>query len=154
LALQHLEELLGGRQLVDRNTYDVVVPVDHLVLVEVVTDARAVGEELLDGDALVDQGKIVAEHRSRRGVEAELTALDEAHIGQGGEAFRAAGDRELRVDRRRDAEAPMREAICTLEDESAVEVDPNDARQALVGPRDSHSRPRRTRPEFRRRSLP
>ena len=59
VTVQHGEELLGGRQLVDRHGHDVVVVVVQFVLVEVVADAGAVSEELLDGDAVVDQRQVV-----------------------------------------------------------------------------------------------
>ena len=73
VTVQHGQELLGGRQLVDRHGQDVVVVVVQFVLVEVVTDPGAVGEELLDGDAVVDQRQVGAEHRPGRRVQAELT---------------------------------------------------------------------------------
>ena len=52
VTVQHGEELLGRRQLVDRHRHDVVVVVVLLVLVEVITDPRTVGEELFDPASL------------------------------------------------------------------------------------------------------
>ena len=63
--------------------------------------------------------------------QAELATLDEAHHRQRGETLRAAGDRELRVDRRRDAETTVRQAVRPLHGDAAIEVDPNHTRQAL-----------------------
>ena len=133
MTVQHGEELLGGRQLVDRHGQHVVVVVVLLVLVEVVADARPVGEELLDGDPVVDQWEVSAEHRPGRRVQAELTLLHEAHHGQGRQPLRAAGDPELRVDRRRDAKTAVRQAVRPLHGGPAIEVDPDQTRQAHVG---------------------
>ena len=61
VAVEHGEELLGGGQGVDGHGQDVVVAVVDLVFVEVVTDPGAVGQEVLDGDAVVDQWQVGAE---------------------------------------------------------------------------------------------
>jgi hypothetical protein len=133
VTVQDGEELLGGRQFVDRHGQDVVVVVVDLVLVEVVADARTVGEELLDVDPVVDQRQVGPEHRSGSRVQAELAALHQAHHRERREPLGAAGDRELRVDRRRDAETPVRQPVRPLPGEAAVEVDPDHTRQALLG---------------------
>ena len=92
-------------QLVDRHREHELVRVVVHVLVAVVADAGAVGEEVLDGDAVVDQREVVAEDRPGRRVEGEHPLLDEAHDHEGGERLAPAGDGELRVDAVGDAEA-------------------------------------------------
>ena len=46
------------------NRHDVVVDVVAGLLVEVVADAGAMGEQLLDGHRVVDEREVVAEHAS------------------------------------------------------------------------------------------
>ena len=58
------QEVLRRHQLVDGNGHGVVVDVVAGALVEVVTDARPVAQEVLHGDAIVDQRQVVAEDRA------------------------------------------------------------------------------------------
>ena len=123
VAVENAEELLGRGELLDRNGHDVVDRVVHHVLIDVVTDAGAVGEQVLDGDAVVDQREVVTKDRAGRGVETELSLLDQTHDRRGSETFRAARDRELCVDPVGDAEAPMGHAVGGLKGDTAIEVD-------------------------------
>jgi hypothetical protein len=132
VTVQHREEPLGGRQLVDRHREDVVVVVVQLVLVEVVTDARAVGQEVFDGDPVIDQGQVGTEQRTGRRLQRERTLLHEAHHRQRGRALRAAGGGEERVDRVGDAEATVRQPVRPLHDERAIHVDANHTGHAHV----------------------
>ena len=116
-----------------RHGQHVVVVVVELVFVEVVTDPGAVGEELLDGDPVIDQREVGAEDRTRGGVQVELAALHEAHHGQRSEPLRAAGDAELRVGVCWDAEAAVRQPVRPLHGDAAVEVHPDHTREADVG---------------------
>ena len=117
----------------DRHCQHVVVVIGDLVLVEVVTDSRPVGEELLDSHPVVDKRQVSVEHRPGRRAQAELATLHEAHHRQRSETLRAAGDGELRVDRRRDVETTVRQAICPLHGEASIEVDSDQTRQAHIG---------------------
>ena len=63
------EVVVAGREVLDGDRHRVVVDVAPALLVEVVADARAVGEEVLDRDPVVDQREVVAEHVAGRRVE-------------------------------------------------------------------------------------
>ena len=102
MAAEHREVLLRRRELVDGNRHHVVGDVGVRVLVEVVADARPVGEEMFDRDAVVDQREVVTEHRSSRGRQLERSLVDQAHHRERRQALHAARDREPRVDGVRD----------------------------------------------------
>ena len=98
MPAEHGEVLLGRRELVHRDRHQVVVHVEVHVLVEVVADAGAVGEQLLDGHVVVDQREVLAEQRASGRREVERAVLDEAHDRERGEALRPARDPESGVD--------------------------------------------------------
>ena len=82
------DERLDVGVLVHRTLQHVVGDLAVLVvLVEVVADAGPVREQVLDGDAIVDERKVRAEDRAGGRVEAEHTVLDEAHHCERGEAL-------------------------------------------------------------------
>ena len=56
-----LQIVLGRRQLVAGDGHQVLVGVGEDVLVDVVADAGSVGEQMLHGDAVVDQREVIAE---------------------------------------------------------------------------------------------
>lgn len=58
------------------NRHDVRVPVFEQVLVEVVTNPRSMGEQVLDGHAIINERQIVAQLRPRRRIKSELATLD------------------------------------------------------------------------------
>ena len=98
VAIEYGEVLLGRRELVHGNRQQVVGEVEILLLVQVVADARPMGEEVLDGHLVVDQRQVAAEHRTGRGRRARATLLDQADDGQRRQALRAARGREAGVD--------------------------------------------------------
>jgi hypothetical protein len=51
-----------------------------------------VGEQVLDGDGVVDQRQVIAQHRSCGGRAAQPSFVDQAHHGQGGQALGPAPD--------------------------------------------------------------
>ena len=71
VPVEHGEVLLGGRELVHRDRHQVVGELVLELLVEVVADARAVREQVLDRHVVVDEREVGAEHgpRGRREVE-------------------------------------------------------------------------------------
>ena len=125
--------VLGRRQLVAGDRHHVLVGVGEDVLVEIVADARAVGEQMFHGDAIVDQREVVAEHRPRRRVEVEFAALDQRHDRQRGEPLCSAGDAELCRRRVRDAEPTMGHTGRTLERDASHAVDAHGSRESMVG---------------------
>jgi hypothetical protein len=65
VAVEEPQILLRRGHFVRSDRQDVVVDVVALgLLVDVVADAGAVGEQILDRDVLGDQRKVVAEHRA------------------------------------------------------------------------------------------
>ena len=92
------EVLLRRRELVHGDRHQVVGDVDVAVLVQVVADARAVREQVLDGHVVADEREIVAEQeravveRSRTPSSIRLTTASAVR------PFVAARDREPRVD--------------------------------------------------------
>jgi hypothetical protein len=94
VSLQRGEECLGRVQLVRRPAHHVVIDVAELLLVQVVTDAGAVAEQVLDGHGVVDLGQIVAQQRSRGQIKGGRAVADEAHDDEGGHALAAAGHHE------------------------------------------------------------
>jgi hypothetical protein len=125
VPVQHGEVVRGRRQAVHGNGHYVVGHRLDGVLVEVVTDSRAVGQEVLDRHVVVDQRKVLAQHRASCRVEVESAVLDEAHHTQGGEAFRSAREAEPRLNRIGDAIAPVRPTVCLGELHPAAPVDAN-----------------------------
>ena len=65
-----------------------------VVLVQVVADARPVGEQVLDGHAVVDQRQVGSEHRARGGRSSSSARPRPATDGQRGQALGAAGSGE------------------------------------------------------------
>ena len=108
--------------------------------VEVVADAGPVCEEVLDGDAIVDERKIVTEDRAHTRIEGEVALFDEAHHHQRGECLVTARDRKLRVGRHLDAETAVRLSERHLGGDLIVEVETDDTRQRLLGSDRSHGR--------------
>ena len=111
VPVQHRQVLLGRRQLVHRHRHHVVGDVADGVLVEVVADPGTVGQQVLDGDVVGDQGQVVAEQRAGGGVEPERPALDQGHDRQRGEALGCARGGEQRVDRVEDPVRPIGEPV-------------------------------------------
>jgi hypothetical protein len=149
---EDLEICLGRREPLRRDGKQVVRKVQVELLVEVVADPRPVRQQMLDGDALVDERQVGAENRPRRRRKVESSLLDEAHDHQRGEPLRAARDAELRVGRVRNPVSPVGETVGADELDAVGTVDPDDAREARVGcdpaeiARESaHARARRAR---------
>ncbi len=128
-----LQIVLGRRQLVAGDGHHVLVGVGEDVLVEVVADAGSMGEQMLHGDAIVDQREVTAEQRSRRRVEADLVALDHRHERQGRQPLRSTGDAELRLRRIRNAEPAVGHPGRTLERDDSGAVDAHRSREPFVG---------------------
>ena len=63
-AVEHGEELLGLCQLAHGDGHQIVGGVVLDVLVDVVTDTRSMGQEVLDGDGIVDQWQVAAKDRA------------------------------------------------------------------------------------------
>ncbi len=132
VPVEHGEVLLGRRELMHGNRHHVVGPIGHCVLVEVVADARAMREKLLDGDGVIDQCEVVAEHGSRRRVEAEFAAVDHAHHGERGEALGTAGRRELGSNGIGYAERPLSHSTGLFDGNCSFQVNPHHAGQTYV----------------------
>jgi hypothetical protein len=79
---------------VDGHRREVLGDVVDLVFVEVVADPRPVRQEMLDGDGVVDQGEIFAEHRPSGRLEVQRPVLDETHDRERREPLGAARDPE------------------------------------------------------------
>ena len=127
MAVEDPEIALDRVELVDGDLEDMVGDRAVQLLVEVVADARSVGEQVLDRDALVDQRQVVAQQRPCRGRRLERPVLDEAHHGQRGEALRPARDPEPRVAGVRDPQPAMGEAVRLHEYGLVGAVDADDA---------------------------
>jgi hypothetical protein len=107
--------------------------VELAFLVEIVTDAGAVREQMLDRDVLGDQRQVVPEHRARRRRELETTFLDQAHERQGRQSLRPARNREAGVEHVRDFVCAVREAVRLRHYDAIQQVDANDAREPRLG---------------------
>ena len=100
------------------------------LLVDVVADAGAVSQQMLDVHTVVDQRQIVSQYRARGSGQFEFAALDEGHHGQGGHALGAARDAETRVDAVGDAMAAVRQAVGAGERGASVAVNADNAGKA------------------------
>jgi hypothetical protein len=96
---------------VHRHRHHVVGHVGYRVLIEIVPDARAVREQVLDGDVVADQRQIGAEQRPSGRARLEHAAFDQTHDDQRGEALRGAGRRELSVEGGGDAMSAVGEPV-------------------------------------------
>lgn len=103
------------------------------LLVEVVTDARSVSQQLLDRHLVIDQWQVLGQQRTSGGGWLELAFLDQAHHRQGGQPLGAAGNRELGVDRVGDEAAAMRETVCLGQLDTVSAVDADHAGEPCVG---------------------
>ena len=95
------------------------------VLVEVVTDAGPVRQEVFDRDVVADQRQVGAEHRTRGGRQVQQSLFDQAGDGERGQPLRPAGDREPGVDRVRDPVRAVRVSVRLGELELATPVHPH-----------------------------
>src|SRR5262249_61287079 len=109
------------------------------LLVEVVPDARAVRQQMLDRYAIVDQGQVLPEQRTRPRVESEEAVIDQPHHRQSGEALRATRDREAGIERVLAPAAPRRQTERAGERLLAGSVDPDDPGEVPLG-RDTDDR--------------
>ncbi len=119
----------GGRavQGVERLAHHVVGDRALLGLVEVVADAGAVTEEVLDRDPVVDQREVAAQQRPCRCTERELAAVDEHHGDQCCEALQPARCSEPGVTRVRDTVGAVGEAVYRFVDQPPADVDADHA---------------------------
>ena len=62
-TVEHPQVLLRGRQFMHRDGKHVVGHILEDVLIEEVADPRAVGQQLLDGDSVIDQREILTQTR-------------------------------------------------------------------------------------------
>ena len=69
MTFEHGEVALSVDELMDGQRHHVVENVAARVFVEVVTDATAVGQQVFDGDCVVDQRQVATEQRAGGGVE-------------------------------------------------------------------------------------
>jgi hypothetical protein len=92
-----------------------------------------VGEQLLDRDPVVDQGKVLAEDRPGRGRQLEQPALDEVHHGQGGERLATTRGPEASVDGVGDPVPAVRQPVRAGEELLTVAVDPHGAVEVRLG---------------------
>ena len=83
--VEDLQVVLARLQSVHGHGHHVVGDLAARRLVEVVADARAVAEEVLDRHPVVDQGQVGAEQGAGRGRQLERAELDQAHHHQRGE---------------------------------------------------------------------
>ena len=97
------------------------------VLVEVVADARRWASRCSTVTSSSISGRSSPSTDARGGGELELALLDQAHDGQRGQALRAAGDAEPGLDRVRDLQRAMRQAVRLRRLELAPTVDRHDA---------------------------
>ena len=131
VPVEHGQILLGRRELVHGNRHQVVRDLVIGVLVQVVADARAVRQQVLDGDVVADERKISAEHRACRRRELERAVLDEARDCYGSQSLGGARSCELGVDRVRDPETAMRKPIRLCKLDLTVTIDAYDAREVV-----------------------
>jgi hypothetical protein len=130
---QHDEVVLRGGERVYRDGQDVVRDLAGSVLVQVVADPRAMGEEMLDRDVVADEREIFPENGASAGGEVERAGLDQAHDGQRRQALRTACYAEPRVDGVRDSAAAMSKAVRALDDDVTAPIHADDAREEGLG---------------------
>ena len=64
MATEHRDVLLGGCELVHGNRHHIVGDFVLCVFVEVVTDPRAMGQQVFDGHVVADERELAAEQRT------------------------------------------------------------------------------------------
>jgi hypothetical protein len=109
---EHGQVVLGGRQVLRRHREQVVGDVVAGLLVEVVADARPVGQQVLDGNVVADEREIFAEYRARGRGHGQRVVVDQADHGERGEPFGPAGDGEPGANRVRYLAGAVSQAIC------------------------------------------
>jgi hypothetical protein len=98
VSSEHPQILLGGRELMNRDSQHIVGGRETGFLVEIVTDARSVCQQLLDRHLVVDQRQVFPEDRTSGRGRLESTIFEQGHHRQGGQSLGAAGDRELGIE--------------------------------------------------------
>jgi hypothetical protein len=132
VAAERRQVVLRGDESVHGHRHEVVVDLEVGVLVKVVADARPIRQQVLDRHAIVDQGKVVAQDRTRGRRERERPVLDQAHHGERRQALRAARDRELRFDGVGDPVAAIGEPVGLRELDVARAIDTHDTRERCL----------------------
>lgn len=127
VAVEDGQELLRALQLVHRDRHQVVGDLVPGGLVEVVADARPVGEQMLDGDTVADEPQVGSQHRTRRRCQIEHSVLDQPYDGQRRQTLGGTGRREPGRDRVGDAVGAVGEPERLLEPHVAGVIDPHDA---------------------------
>ena len=133
VAVERGHVRLGVGHEVHGDRHDVGGDALHGRLVEVVADARPMGEQVLDGDRVVDQRQRVAEDLASRGAEREHAALHERHHGERRERLGAARDADAGVGGHLDAMGAVGEPGRPLDDRRPADVDSDDARERRLG---------------------
>ena len=78
---------LGRREVLHGDGHEVVGEVEVELLVEVVAYPRAVREQVLDRDPVVDEREVGAEHRTSCRLETQRPVLDETHDDERRQSF-------------------------------------------------------------------
>jgi hypothetical protein len=132
IPIENREVLLRRRELVHRDGHHVVVQVVLDLLVEVVADAGAMREEVLDRHVVADEREVTPQQRPRGRRQLENAFRDEADHGERRQTLRSARDRELRRDVVRDLVAAVCEPVRLRHFDSVPAVDPDHAGEGGV----------------------
>ena len=98
MTAEHGQIPLGVRKVLSGHREHVVGDWDAGLLVDVVTDAGAVRQQVLHRHVIADERQIPAQHRPRGRGQCQRTVADQADDGERGQPFRPAGDREPGVE--------------------------------------------------------
>jgi hypothetical protein len=133
---EHRQVLLSCRKILRWRREHVVGELVVGVLIEVVTDARPVRQQVLDRHVLAYERQVCAQHRARGGGQAQHAIADQADHRGRGQPLRSAGDREPGVDGIRYPARAVSQAIRLGELDHTATVDRDHASEsALLGKR-------------------
>jgi hypothetical protein len=123
VPVQQGNELLGRRELVDRDRHHVVADVVDGGFIKVIANPGPMRQQVLDRHVVGDQGQVFTEPRAGRRAELERSTLHETHHRQCGQALRSTRGREQRLDRVGDAVRSIGEPIRLAQLDVARAVD-------------------------------
>jgi hypothetical protein len=164
MPAEHRQVLLGCREVLGGHREHVVGDLVADFLIDVVTDAGPVRQQVLDRHVLADERQIPAQHRARCRRQAQHTIDDQADHGERGQPLGPAGDSEPGVEGVRYLVRAVSQAVRLTElDLTATVHRHHTGESALIGERvdrfgpGPHPRtvqPRRARDEARLRLGP
>ena len=132
MPAEHGQVPFGGRQVLRRHREHVVGDVVASLLVEVVTDARPVCQQVLDGDVVADEREIFAEYRARCRGHGQRVVVYQADHCKRGEPFRPAGDGKPGANCIRYLAGAISQAICLGEFGLTAAVDGHNTGESVL----------------------